>query len=85
MKTATLPLTGMISAEAAAAARAVLGAIPGVAGSSVSLLRSEAEIEFDESRVSQKQLQKALADAGFGAPAKAEAIDRGGCCGGCCS
>lgn len=85
MKNATLQLTGMISAEAAAAARTVLGAIPGVAGSTVSLLRSEAEVQFDESKVTQQQLQKVLADAGFAAASKTASVDRGGCCGGCCS
>lgn len=85
MKNATFQLNGMNSAEAAAAARAVLSAVPGVAGASVSLLSSAAEIQFDESKVSREQLQKILADAGFAAPAKAEAVDRGGCCGGCCS
>lgn len=84
MQTQNLQITGMNTDQCAANVNGALRALQGVADVHVSLLRSQAEVLFDERQVSVPDLQESLAQAGFGSAA-AKSRDQGGCCGGCCS
>jgi copper chaperone len=61
----TLPITGMTCGGCVRSVTAVLQALPGVESVSVSLERGEAQVRFDEARVTRAQLVLAVEDAGF--------------------
>ena len=80
MKSEILKVTGMSDPTSISVVTAALKAVPGVEQVSVSLSPDQAIVRFDESRVSPRQLEDALAQAGFGIAPKDTC---GGCCGGC--
>ena len=59
--------------------------IGGVRDVRVSLLDSQASVQFDEMETSLKRLTEALSQAGYPSAEKAPAAQRSStCCGGCC-
>jgi copper chaperone CopZ len=85
MRTETLNVTGMTSEQCADAVQNTLTAINGVADVTISLLRSQAKVDYDENRIGLPQLQQALANAGYASlTAAAAKAAVGSCCGGCC-
>lgn len=84
MQTQTLKITGMNSEQCAETVTNVLKAVQGVTDVRVSLLRTKADVRFDEGHVNLQKLQEALARAGYGSGV-AQETDGGSCCGGCCS
>ncbi|MBS0307377.1 MAG: heavy-metal-associated domain-containing protein [Proteobacteria bacterium] len=84
MQIQTLKIIGMNSEQCAETVATALKSIQGVTDVQVSLLRTKADVRFDEGQVNLQKLQEALARAGYGSDV-AQEVDAGGCCGGCCS
>jgi copper chaperone len=80
MHTEILKVAGMTSKNCTEIVTQALKSLNGVNDVWVSLARSEATVQFDESLVSGRQFQSALSEAGYGIAANAS---NGGCCGGC--
>jgi copper chaperone len=81
MKTEVLNVTGMTCGGCVASVRRALTALPGIAGVVVSLPRQQAEIQFDESKLTVDAIRTALQRAGYDvAAAPTGAEHRGGCC-----
>lgn len=82
MKTEVLNVTGMTCGGCVASVRRALTALPGIAGVVVSLPRQQAEVQFDETKLSVDAMRIALQSAGYDvatAPTEAEhRVDR--CC-----
>lgn len=85
MQTEILKITGLDSEKCADNVTRALASIAGVSDVSVSLLRSQVAVQFDENRAGPGQFQAALLNAGFSAWPMKSALDEGSCCGGCCS
>lgn len=86
MQTATLNITALSSDAAARMLGAALEHIDGIAEARISLLRSQVEVRFDDTRLDLDRLQQALSQAGFPNSASDTALSgQGSCCGGCCS
>jgi len=58
--------------------------IGGVRDVRVSLLDSQASVEFDERETSAQLMTETLTEAGYPSAAESPAQRSGGCCGGCC-
>lgn len=58
--------------------------IGGVRDVRVSLLDSQAKVEFDERETSAELMTETLTEAGYPSAAELPAQRSGGCCGGCC-
>jgi copper chaperone CopZ len=86
MQTEILKVEGMNSEKSIDAVTGALAAITGVSEISVSLLRSEVTVQFDEAQAATPQLKGALAGAGYTASCASKSPEAGGgsCCGGCC-
>ncbi len=67
MTDTTLNITGMSCGGCVKSVTGVLSALPGVARVEVKLDAAEAQVQFDEQRVSRAQLIQSVIDAGFGA------------------
>jgi copper chaperone CopZ len=84
MQTQTLNIAGLNSEQSAAELIHALQAIDGIADVSVSLLRRQADVRFDERQIDPASLRSILAQAGYTADT-VNATGGGSCCGGCCS
>lgn len=62
---AKFDIKGMHCASCSAIVEKTVAALDGVSSVSVSLLLNSAEVEFDEDKISAKQIAKAVKDAGF--------------------
>lgn len=80
MHTEILKVAGMTSKNCTEIVTQALKTLNGVNDVWVSLARSEATVQFDESLVSAQHFHSALSEAGYGIAASASS---GGCCGGC--
>ncbi len=86
MQTATLNINGLTSEQAARILGKALETIEGIDEAKISLLRSQVDLQFDETRIDLPRLSQALANAGFpNSTADARLAGQGSCCGGCCS
>jgi copper chaperone CopZ len=83
MQNQTFEVKGMRSEQCANIVAGTISAVQGVEDVNVSLLRSQAEVCFDERLVDVSTLQQALAHAGY--PAIAATPRTSFCCGGCCN
>lgn len=84
MQNAILKIDGMNGESCADLVSLVLNNITGVSDVRVSLLNSQANVQFDERHTSQPYLINSLARAGYRASSGEQAEKSGGCCGGCC-
>ncbi len=84
MQTAVLKIDGMNSDACADKVAQILNNSNGVSEVRVSLLNSQADVQFDERHTSAEQLAGNLANAGYQAQSGKPAAQAGGCCGGCC-
>lgn len=81
MKTEVLNVTGMTCGGCVASVKHALTALPGIAGVVVSLPKQQAEVRFDESKLTVDAMRIALKSAGYDiAAAPTGAEHRGGCC-----
>lgn len=62
---AKFEVKGMHCASCSAIVEKTIGALEGVSSVAVSLLLNTAEVEFDEDKISAKQIAKAVKAAGF--------------------
>lgn len=62
---AKFDIKGMHCASCSAIVEKTVAALDGVSSVSVSLLLNSAEVEFDEDKISAKQIAKAVKGAGF--------------------
>lgn len=85
MQTEVLKVNGLDSEKCVDTIARALSGIDGVSEITVSLLRSQVIVQFDENRAGSGQLQAALERAGYRARPMKAALDEGSCCGGCCS
>lgn len=85
MQTEVLKVTGLDSEKSIDTIVHALSGIDGVSEITVSLLRSQVIVQFDENRAGSGQLQAALERAGYSTRPMKAALDEGSCCGGCCS
>lgn len=65
METTTIKVDGMTCGGCVRSVTGVLTALAGVAKAEVSQEQKQAVVEFDAAKVSRKQLEAAIADAGF--------------------
>jgi copper chaperone CopZ len=84
MQTAVLKIDGMNSEACADKVAQILNNSNGVSDVRVSLLNSQADVQFDERHTTTDQLAGNLAAAGYQAQSGKAAEKNGGCCGGCC-
>ncbi|MBJ7311192.1 heavy-metal-associated domain-containing protein [Rugamonas sp. CCM 8940] len=84
MQTAVLKIDGMNSDACADKVAQILNHSNGVSEVRVSLLNSQADVQFDESHTNTEQLAGNLARAGYQVQSGKPAEKNGGCCGGCC-
>ncbi len=82
MKTEILNVTGMTCGGCVANVKSALDALPGVENVAVSLPKNQAEVHFDDSKLTVDQMAAALKSAGYAVAATPTAsAKRGGCCG----
>lgn len=64
----SLPVSGMTCASCVSHVESALNELPGVSKVAVNLGTNKASLNYDPSRVDIKEMQKAIADAGYGVP-----------------
>ncbi len=81
VKSDNLKISGMNDEACAEKVSQTLRAISGVNAVTVSLVRMEAAVQYDEKMTTRQDLQASLVLAGYGVDAAAP--QAGGCCGAC--